>query len=79
MEQLLTFFPLSAMVHAGDVKALVISLVIYLAVTGGMGLLDKFLHWLPLAGKLLHVIFSLVGIYCVVGVVMAIWQFVQTV
>lgn len=79
MEELLTFFPLSTMVHAGDIKALVISVGIYLVVAGGMGLLDKFLRWLPLVGRLLHLVFSLVGIYCVAGVVLAIWQFVQTV
>ena len=77
MVQLLSFFPLSAMVRSGDVKAVVISVAIYLLVSGGMHLLDKFLHWVPLAGKLLHVAFSLVGIYCVVGVVLAIWQFVK--
>ena len=77
MEKLEVFFPLSLMVQAGAVRELVVSLAIYLAVCGVLGLLHKFLGWIPLAGSVVKLVSSLGGMYSVVGIVLAIWRFVQ--
>lgn len=77
MQKLLTYFPLSNSVEPGNARQFVLALAIYLVACGVLGILNAILGWIPLVGWLLDVIFSLAGIYCVVGLVLAIVRFVQ--
>ena len=77
MEKLLLFFPLSACVKSGEPKGFVIALAVYLIVSGVLGTLNTLLGWIPLVGGLLRTVFSLLGIYCVAGIVLAIFCFVN--
>lgn len=77
MQKLLTYFPLSNSVEPGNARQFVLALAIYLVACGVLGILNAILGWIPLVGWLLDVIFSLAGIYCVVGLVLAIVKFVQ--
>ena len=77
MQKLLTYFPLSNSVEPGNARQFVLALAIYLVACGVLGILNAILGWIPLVGWLLDVIFSLAGIYCVVGLVLAIVKIVQ--
>ena len=77
MQKLLTYFPLSNSVEPGNARQFVLALAIYLVACGVVGILNAILGWIPLVGWLLDVIFSLAGIYCVVGLVLSIVKFVQ--
>ena len=77
MQKILTYFPLSNSVEPGNARQFVLALAIYLVACGVLGILNAILGWIPLGGWLLDVIFSLAGIYCVVGLVLASVKFVQ--
>ena len=77
MHRVLPYFPLSASVGRGDAKSFVISLIIYLVASGVLGVLSAVLGWIPLVGWALDFVFSLLGIYCVAGIVLSIYQFVR--
>ena len=77
MQKLLTYFPLSNSVEPGNARQFVLALAIYLVACGVLGILNAILGWIPLVGWLLDVIFSLAGIYYVVGLVLSIVKFVQ--
>lgn len=78
MEKLYSYFPLSANVSAGDVRSLILTLIIYVVACAIMGVLNTVLGWIPLVGWLLRVIFSLLGLYCVAGMVLAVLKFFQS-
>ena len=77
MNKLFRYFPLSTAVEPGNVRQLIISLAIYLVASAVLGVLNAVLGWIPLVGWLLGLVFSLLGIYCVAGLVLAIVRFVQ--
>jgi len=77
MEKVYRFFPLSAGVEAGNVKSLLVPMLIYLAACAVLRVLTMVLGWIPLVGWLLELLFSLLGIYCVAGIFLCIWRFVQ--
>lgn len=78
MDRLLQCFPLSASVRPGDVKSLIIALVIYLVACTVMGILQSVLGWIPLAGVLIRIVCWLLGIYCVAGMAVSVLQFLQS-
>ena len=77
MEKLFPYFPLSANVLSGNVKSLIVTLIIYVVAAAIMGILQAVLGWIPLVGWLLKLIFSLAGLYCVAGMVLAVLKFFQ--
>lgn len=77
MEKLYRFFPLSASVLPGNLRTALISIVIYLAACAIMGLVQMILGWIPIIGSLLRLICSLLGLYCVAGMVLAVLQYLQ--
>lgn len=78
MEKVFSYFPLSANVLPGNVKSLILTLVIYLVACAIMGILNVVLGWIPLVGWLLRLIFSLVGLYCVAGMALSVVKFFQS-
>lgn len=72
MDRLMLFFPLSASVSPGSKQRLIITVLIYLAACAVLRVLSVVLGWIPLVGWLLDLVFSLAGLYCVVGIVLAI-------
>ncbi len=78
MEKIFTYFPLSANVLPGNVKSLIMSLVIYVVACAVLGILNVVLGWIPLVGWLFRLICSLLGLYCVAGIVLSILKFFRT-
>ena len=77
MEKFYPFFPLSSSVVPGYTKSLVIAELIYLAACAILGVLRAVLCWIPLVGWLLGILFSLLGIYCVAGMILALLRYFQ--
>jgi len=77
MDKLYSFFPLSSSVAVGDTKSLAISILIYLAACAVMRVLSAILGRSPLVGWLLGILFSLLGLYCVVGIILAVLKYVK--
>ncbi len=75
MEKLMVFFPLSRAVAPGNGKQFVVALLIYLVAIAVVQVLRAIVGWIPLVGRLLAAVMDLVGIYCVVGLELAIVKF----
>ena len=77
MQNYYRYFPLSASVNPGDVVSLILSMVIYVVACAVLGILSKVLGWIFLIGFLLKLICSLLGIYCIAGIVLSVLKFFQ--
>lgn len=75
MNKVYPFFPLNANVMPGNGKSLLTPVVIYIAACVVLRVLSWALGWVPLAGWLLELVFSLVGLYCVAGIIVAMIQY----
>ena len=72
MEKIYSYFPLSSGVQPGNLKTVITSVLIYLAACAVMGILQAILGWIPIVGALIRLILSLLGLYCVAGIVLSI-------
>ena len=77
MTELCKYFPLSATVQPKDGKSLLVTLLIYLTAGAVMGILNAILGWIPIVGWILGIVFSLLGLYCAAGIVLAILRYFQ--
>lgn len=75
MDLIKKFFPVS--MRATDVMGLVISLIIYLLLPTALGLVNSCLGGIPVIGWLLGIILSLIGIYCLIGIIISILVFLK--
>ncbi len=75
MDFLKKFFPWSF--KANDVKALVISIIIYIVIGFVGGLILGLLSAIPLIGWLFSIVGGLLELYTVVGIVLAVLVFVK--
>ena len=77
MDTLKKLFPLSF--KEGDVKSLIITIVIYIVVAAVAGLVLGLLGRIPLIGWIFRLVGWLIDVYCTVGVVLAILKFLNIV
>lgn len=77
MEKLYVFFPVTGPVKAGDLKSLLISMLIYIVADVVVGVLAKILGWIPLVGVLVGIAAALLSLYFLVGVVLSIIKFAK--
>lgn len=77
MEKLLPYFPISAKVDKNNVVSLVVAIVIYVVVAAVLGAVLGFVGKIPLVGIITSIISTLVWIYEIVGIVLAIYVFVK--
>jgi hypothetical protein len=77
MDILKKVFPFSF--NTKDVASLVIKIVVYVVVSAVLGIVGAVLSWIPLIGWVFGMIFGLigglVGLYCLIGIVLAILDF----
>lgn len=73
MDFLKKWFPWSF--RANDVKSLIISILIYIAIGIVGGLIISLLIWVPLVGWLLGLVGGLLDLYTLVGIILAILEF----
>ena len=77
MDKIKPFFPFSFNVKAKDVTSLVVSVIVYIVAMLASGLVNLLLGWIPVLGFLLGVIGWVLGIYCVIGLVLAVLIFLE--
>ena len=75
MDALKKFFPVSA--KAKDVTSLVIAIVIYVVVGAIAGAILGFLSGTPIIGFLFGVVGTLVGLYCLAGIILSVLDFLE--
>lgn len=75
MEKLYPYFPISAKVQKGNLRSLIISIVMYVVASVLMGVVDKLLGWIPVLGFVLGLVFYVLGIYCTVGIIIAVIRY----
>ncbi len=73
--KLADFFPLNAAVKEKDAVTLAIVLVIYILAPAIFGILCGILSHIPLLGWIFLTISTLVGIYALAGIVLAVFKF----
>ena len=73
MDMLKKIFPFSFGVK--DITALVVSLVIYIVGGAVIGLVFGLLAKIPLVGILFSIIGWLVGVYCLIGIILAVLEY----
>ena len=76
MDTLKKFFPLSFK-FAKDVANLIIGIIIYLVIGAIAPAILGILGFLPVIGWILGIVSSLVGIYCLAGIVIQILVFAK--
>ena len=69
------FFPLTGKVIRQEPKSLAIVIVMYLVVCAVVKIADFLLGWVPIVGAVLGVLFWIIGIYCAVGIILAVLEF----
>ncbi len=79
MDLLKMIWPTAFMVKEKDVATLVIHIVIFLVASIVVGAVMSFLMWIPLVNIIFGLIGSLVGLYCLVGIILSILKFVNIV
>ena len=77
MNALFPFFPVSNNVKKGDVISLVIAIVVYVVVASILGVALAFLAGIPVVGLLVGIVSTLIWIYEVAGIVLAILKFLK--
>ena len=75
MEKLYSFFPVSANVIPGESKSLVTMAAIYVVACVVLRVLGWALGWVPVLGWLLGLVFSLAGLYFVVGLILGFLKY----
>ena len=72
---ILKVFPLTGKIVRQEPKSLVIIIVTYLIVCAVVKVADVLLGWVPIVGWILRILFWVVGVYCAVGIILAILEF----
>ena len=72
------FFPLTIKVNRRNPATLVIVIGIYLAICAVVKVGDLLLGWIPLIGIILGLLFWLVGLYCAVGIIVAVLEYFRS-
>ena len=75
MDLLKALWPLSFKVKEKDVTSLVVQLIVLIVVCAVAGVAIGLLVWIPIIGWIIGIVGSLVGLYCVIGIVLCILQF----
>ena len=72
-----SYFPLNANVRRQELSSLILCVVVYLIISAVAGLAASLLGWLPIVGWVVDIVAWLIGVYCLVGIVLAILDFVK--
>lgn len=65
-------FPLSARVGRQDSNSLIWAIILYLAACAIVKVADILLGWVPIVGIVIGVLCWVLGLYCAIGIILAI-------
>ncbi len=71
------YFPLNNQVTKNQVNTLIIAIVIYIVASIVVSFVLAFLSFVPVIGLLVQLVSFLFGIYCLVGLILAILKYVN--
>ncbi len=71
------FFPIGKQVRPRDGQSLLIAIVVYIVVAAVVGLANAVLGRIPLIGWIIGVLSWLVGLYCLVGIILAVVEYAK--
>ena len=71
------FFPIGKQVRPRDGQSLLIAIVVYIVVAAVVGLANAVLGRIPLIGWLIGVLSWLIGLYCLVGIILAVVEYAK--
>lgn len=77
MENLKNFFPLNARVQQGNATSLLTTIILYIVISAVIGVFLGLINWLPLIGWIFRILGSLVGLYSLIGIILAIVTYTQ--
>lgn len=77
MNKLTPFFPINNTVKSGNIVSLVIAIVVYVVVAAILGVLLGFVGGIPVVGMIVRIVGTLIWIYEVVGIILAILTFIK--
>lgn len=77
MDSIKPFFPINNKIEKGNGGSLAIVILIYFAISVVCGIILGLLSFIPFVGILTGIIGSLVGLYNLAGIILAIIAFVQ--
>ncbi len=71
------FFPFST--KAVDTNSLIISIILYVIAPSIAGVVVSWLSWIPIVGWLISIAASLFGLYCLIGLILAILYYCKVI
>ncbi len=77
LKNLKKYFPVGA--KEKDVKSLAVAIVVYVVLSAIAGAIAGILGFIPVIGWLLGIAGTLVGIYCLAGIILAILEYLGTI
>ena len=73
----LQFFPLNEKVIPQNTNSLIFTVVLYLVTCAVLQIINILLSWVPLLGGIIGFVCWFLGLYCAIGVILAIMQYVK--
>ena len=73
----LQFFPLNEKVIPQNTNSLIFTVVLYLVICAVLQIINILLSWVPLLGGIIGFVCWFLGLYCAIGVILAIMQYVK--
>lgn len=77
MDKLTPFFPLNAKVDKNNVVSLVVVIAIYIVVAAVLAFIVSLISLIPIVGIIGWVVSSLIGVYELIGIILAVLTFVK--
>ena len=75
MEMLKKLFPFSF--RAADLKGLIITILIYIAIDIVLGFVIGLLSAIPLVGPIIGIVGTILGLYCLAGIIIAVLDYLK--
>lgn len=66
------FFPLNASVKSGDTRSFITTLVIYVIAAVVLGVIGFFISYVPVVRAVYGIVAGLIGLYILIGIILAI-------
>lgn len=70
-----SYFPLNHRVQPREFGSLLLCVIVYLVISGVAGLASGLLRWIPVLGWVVGILSWLIGVYCLIGIILAILRY----
>ena len=70
------YFPLNRSVQYHEVSTVIKPIVLYLVICLACGIVNAIFRHVPVLGWVLRILTTLIGIYCLIGIILSVLKFV---